>query len=199
VTPQCAQVIRREKTEVLLDLTTYGDFTGAHILQHLPAPVQVGFLGYPGPKVAPFINSSLWDRAIQPPELSVPGVWGAERLVYSSVPSMPSSHSTLFGRAPKQCAGGDRGAEQVRTELGVSANATALLCNLAQTWKIDANIFGVWMTVLREQLPDAELMLWQQSSDTYRNLARGAQAHGVDPARCVWGVSGSGDVARLML
>eukprot|EP00960_Hanusia_phi_P043103 755866-Hanusia_phi.AAC.2 len=39
---QAAEVIRKEKTEVLLDLTTYGDLTGAHILQHLPAPLQAG-------------------------------------------------------------------------------------------------------------------------------------------------------------
>ena len=29
--------------QVLLDLTTYGELSGAHILQHLPSPVQVSF------------------------------------------------------------------------------------------------------------------------------------------------------------
>ena len=46
-----------------------GDLSGAHILEHLPSPIQVGYLGYPGPKLAPFVNCSLWDRFAQPPGL----------------------------------------------------------------------------------------------------------------------------------
>ena len=32
---------------MLLDLTTYGELSGAHILQHLPSPVQVSFAKEP--------------------------------------------------------------------------------------------------------------------------------------------------------
>ena len=135
----------------------------------------MGFLGYPGPKVAPFINSSLWDRHSQPPDFAVPGVWHRERLVYSSMSSMPSSHVSLFGRAP---ACGDAGAE--RKVLGV-AEDVPLLCNLLQTWKIQEEIFGVWMEVLRERLPAAVLVLWEQSGDTRINLGDEARARGVDP------------------
>lgn len=37
-----AQTIRRDGVQVLYDMTTYGDFSGVHILRHLPAPIQVG-------------------------------------------------------------------------------------------------------------------------------------------------------------
>jgi len=72
--------------------------------------------------------------------------------------------------------------EAQRKALGIPANAT-LLCNLLQTWKIQEEVFGVWMEVLRSRLPGAVLMLWEQSLDTRVNLGREAQKRGVSPGR----------------
>eukprot|EP00802_Teleaulax_amphioxeia_P003209 Tamp_03212.p1 GENE.Tamp_03212~~Tamp_03212.p1 ORF type:complete len:685 (+),score=107.63 Tamp_03212:259-2055(+) len=170
---EAAQVIRREKTEVLLDLTTHGDLSGAHILQHLPAPIQVGYLGYPGPKLAQYMNSSIWDRKAQPPELVVPAVWRSERLVYAGGSAMPSSHTTLFARRPSAS-----DALAQRQALNISDNTT-VLCNFLQTWKIQEPIFHIWMLVMRRKLTDAVLVLWEQSADTRDNLGREALARGV--------------------
>lgn len=38
---RAAEMIREDGVDVLYDLTTYGDFTAAHILKHMPAPIQV--------------------------------------------------------------------------------------------------------------------------------------------------------------
>ena len=42
-----------------------------------------------------------------------------------------------------------------------------MLCNLLQTWKIQAPIFDVWMEVLRTRLRDGVLVLWEQVCCTY--------------------------------
>jgi hypothetical protein len=42
-----------------------------------------------------------------------------------------------------------------------------VLCNLLQTWKIQAPIFDVWMEVLRTRLRDGVLVLWEQVCCTY--------------------------------
>lgn len=38
---KAADVIQSDGIQILYDTTTYGDFSGAHVLRHVPAPVQV--------------------------------------------------------------------------------------------------------------------------------------------------------------
>jgi hypothetical protein len=57
-----AQVIRSDGVQILYDMTTYGDFSGAHVLRHLPAPVQVLS---PSPCIFLSSPSFLWAESVR--------------------------------------------------------------------------------------------------------------------------------------
>lgn len=163
---QAAAQIRRDGIDILVDLKGYTAGARSGIFGRRPAPLQVGFLGFPGTCGAGFLDYFVGDRVTTPPALAPQF---AEKLA-----QMPHCYQPNDGTRALPAAA-------ARRELGLPEDAF-VMASFNQAYKITPAVFDTWCTLLRE-IPDSVLWLMQTNEQAARNLARAAQARGIGPGR----------------
>ena len=167
---QIAQRIRELEVDVLVDLAGYTSDGRPDIFTHRPAPVQVGFLGYPGTLGSQTMDYILADRHVIPPEHKASYV---EEVVYLPDTYLPTdSGLKISPNTP------------TRAECGLPEEG-AVLCAFSHNFKIHPALFATWMRVL-QQAPGSVLWLAAREGPMRDNLRSAALARGVDPARLVF-------------
>jgi predicted O-linked N-acetylglucosamine transferase (SPINDLY family) len=164
-----ARTIRDHEIDVLVDL--HGLTQGARpgILAWRPAPVQVTWLGFPGPTAIPGIDYVIADAFVLPPELEP---HFTERPL-----RMPHTFQINDRRRVT-------GAPTDRAAHGLPAQAF-VFCSFNSTAKITPDMFAAWMRILR-RVPDSVLWLLAEETETGDNLAREAASQGVEGNRLVF-------------
>jgi len=167
---EIAQRIAADGIDILVDLKGYtkGDRPG--IFARRPAPVQVQYLGFPGTMGASFIDYLVCDAVVAPPG---DDAHFSERLV-----RLEGSYQVNDREQAIDADGGDR------ARHGLPANAF-VYCSFNRPYKIDREAFDCWMRIL-QRTPGSVLWLYAEGPAA-ENLRRAAAAHGVDPARLVFG------------
>lgn len=183
-----AERLRADAVEVLVDLQ---GFTLGHrmgILARRPAPVQVGFLGYPASAGAPYIDYVVGDPVVTPMELA-------------------PHYSEKLAQMPLTFQPNGRGRPLPSDRLGVTRQDAGLpedafvMCAFHNTYKILPHAFDVWCSVMRA-VPHAVLWLREANGQLHDNVLREAEARGVDRSRVVFARPNApfGDyIARLAL
>jgi predicted O-linked N-acetylglucosamine transferase (SPINDLY family) len=164
---EIAERIAAAGIDVLVDLGGHTRGSRTPLLAHRPAPVQVSFLGFPGTVGADFIDYIVADRHVIPESDQA---HYAEKVIY-----LPDSY--LPGALPAVADAPGRVA------AGLPA-AGFVFCSLNSPHKILPAVFGSWMRILTA-VPDSVLWLRDGGDVVRRNLAREAQARGVDPVRLI--------------
>ncbi|MEI7036006.1 tetratricopeptide repeat protein [Fulvimonas yonginensis] len=155
--------------EVLLDLTGYGPRTHAELFALRPAPVQVGWLAYPGTSGAPWMDYLLADRVTLPASHRDGYSEKVLRLPRCFLPVDP-------GRTPAL--------PPSRPECGLPDAGVVFACFNA-TAKLNPDTFARFMRILRE-VPDSVLWLRAGTEGTAARLRAAASAHDVAPERLVF-------------
>lgn len=163
---QAARSIRSHEIDILVDLHGLTQGTRPNILAWRPAPVQVTYLGFPGPTALPCIDYVIADKFVLPPELAP---YFTERPLY-----MPKS----FQINDRQREVGPR---PTRAECGLPEDAF-VFCSFNNNFKITEEVFTVWMRIL-SRAPNSILWLVADSQTVRANLTSHAERLGVDPAR----------------
>lgn len=161
--------IHADGIDVLVDLKGHTQHARPEILALRPAPVQIGWLGYPGTTGAKFIDWAIVDRMVVP---SGEAEFFSERLLRLPNSYQPNDSRRSIGKTPRRDACG-------LPEKGF------VFCAFNSAFKLGPEFFGVWMALLR-QVPGSVLWLLEAPSPMPENLRREAQAHGVDPDRLVF-------------
>lgn len=162
-----AQRIRQDGVHLLVDLMGWTRDARPGILAHRPAPVQAGWLGYPGTLGSPALDYIVADEVVLPPEDEPHFV---ERVV-----RLPGSYQPNSRRPA--------GPPPTRAAVGLPADAMVYCCfNLP--WKLEPSRFRLWMRLLRE-VPGSVLWLLDGGGDATAGLRLEAAAAGVDPERLV--------------
>ena len=167
---QTAQRIAQAGIDVLVDLKGYTGDARTAVMALRPAPVQVNYLGYPGTMAAPFIDYIIADTVVIP---SGHEVWYDERVV-----SMPWSYQPNDDAQPV-----DTGPVS-RADAGLP-DTSMVYCSFNSTYKIEAEIFSVWMRILLAT-HDSVLWIYADREDARANLRREARARGVAPERLLF-------------
>jgi predicted O-linked N-acetylglucosamine transferase (SPINDLY family) len=161
-----AQHIRACEIDVLIDL--HGITSGARpeILAHRPAPVQLTYLGFPGPTALPCIDHMIVDRYLVPDE---------ERPFYAETP--------LYLPEGFQCSDRQRpvGALPTRAQLDLPEDAFVFCC-FNNNYKFNVEMFDVWMRILA-RVPGSVLWLLADNRWSQANLTREAERRGIAPER----------------
>jgi len=165
-----AQRIADDHIDILVDLTGYTGGARSEVLALRPAPLQVAYLGYPGPMQADFIDYTIAD-AVVAPEAEL----GAIR---EAVVHMPACYQANDDRQPTAAATPSREAE------GLPPTGFVFCC-FNQTFKIERETFAAWMRILGA-VPGSVLWLFASNAQAEANLRAAAAAQGVDPARLVF-------------
>jgi protein O-GlcNAc transferase len=167
---EAAKLIRALEVDIAVDLKGYTGDCRPGILASRPAPLQVGFLGYPGTMGADFIDYIIADRWVIPPDHRR---FYAEQVVY-----LPDTY---------QCNDDKRriaSAAPTRIEAGLPAHGL-VFCSFNHTFKIMPEVFDVWMRLLKRVEGS---VLWQLADQPVarRNLRAEAERRGVAPDRIVF-------------
>jgi protein O-GlcNAc transferase len=177
-----AQRIAADSCDLVVDGTGWTQGTRSQILRFRPAPVQVQWLGYPGTLGAPWCDYIVADKVLIRP--------GEEQFYAEKVIRMPFTYQPNGARDSK----GDRG---TRAEHGLPGEAL-VFCSFNQAYKITADVFEVWMQLLREVEPSV-LWLLGLSDEMQEALRREAQSRGIPGERLVFAPPAANDrhLARL--
>lgn len=163
---------KEHRLDIAVDLKGYTKDSRYRLFVHRPAPVQIGYLGYPGSMGAEFIDYIIGDRTVIP---------DAHRDGYSEkVIFLPGSYQPNDDRRPI-------GEPLSRAAAGLPDKAFVFCC-FNQAYKIGPAEFDVWMPLLK-QTPDSVLWLLKPDGLAEANLRREAAARGVDPNRLIFAPS----------
>ncbi len=162
-----AERIQADGVDVLIDLAGFTQGARPQILAHRPAPVQVHMLGYM------HTLGGLVDYLVADP-IAVPEDERrhyAENIIRLPYTWMPAARRASTPAADRAAAGLPEGA--------------FVFANLGALYKIEPQIFDLWMRLLR-RLPESVLWLLSEPRQAVANLRREAAARGVDPERLVF-------------
>jgi predicted O-linked N-acetylglucosamine transferase (SPINDLY family) len=163
-------MLRELEADIAIDLKGHTTDARPGILAFRPAPIQVGYLGFPGTSGAPFVDYLIADRFVLPE--------GEQRFYSEKVVYLPGCYQVNDARRAIAASTPSRAA------AGLPAEGFVYCC-FNNNYKISPRLFDIWMRLLRE-VPDSVLWLLEDNSAARRNLQNEAQARGVNPARLVF-------------
>ena len=165
-----ADLIRELSVDIAVDLGgfTTNNRTGA--LASRPAPVQIGFLGFPATTGMAAVDYIVADATVVPP--------GAERFYQEAVIRMPDCYQVNDDKRPIDPA------TPTRHEAGLPDKGF-VFCAFGNSFKITPAVFDIWMRLLRA-VEGSVLWLIGGSAVAEENLRREASARGVAPERLVF-------------
>ena len=167
---EAASRLRALEIDILVDLGGHTLDARTGIVARRPAPVQVSWLGYPGTSGLPAIDYLLADRYVVPSENRHAY---SEKLVY-----LPGSFWVSDSRIAPAAA------VPSRRELGLPDDALVFCC-FNHSYKINPQMFDVWMRVLR-QAEGSVLWLLAANPEVEARLRHEAERRGVSAARLIF-------------
>jgi predicted O-linked N-acetylglucosamine transferase (SPINDLY family) len=167
---EAAKLLRDAEVDILVDLMGYTGYSRPGILAHRPAPIQVGYLGYPGTVGADFLDYILADQFVVPPEHQQ---FYSERIAY--LPDSYQANDSKREIAPRMPS---------RAEVGLPDEGFVFCC-FNNSYKVGPKAFDIWMRLL-SRVPGSVLWILEDNAAVGANLRREAQARGVDPRRLVF-------------
>ncbi len=166
---EATHLLRELEIDVAVDLNGYTVGGRPAIFAHRAAPVQVSYLGYAGTLGAPYMDYLIADEVVIP---AGEERWYAEQVVRLPHCYLPNDDRREIGAPPTREAAGLPGAGFV-------------FCAFTNAYKINPAVFDVWMRLLR-QVPGSVLWLRGMGQEPRANLAREAQARGVESQRLIF-------------
>lgn len=169
--PDIAALARSLNLHIAVDLNGYTAGNRLSLFHWGVAPVQVGYLGYPGTSGSAAFHYIVGDSVVTPE---------AHASAFSEhIVTMPQCYlpgNTLKARAPVRAF--------TRSEAGLPEGAFVFCCfNAAH--KITPDVFAVWMRLL-QSVEGSVLWLLEDNAAAVRNLKREARAQGIAADRIVF-------------
>ena len=165
-----ARRLRALEIDIAVDLKGFMQDSRLEIFGHRPAPIQVGYLGYPGTIGADFLDYILGDETVTPFDHASVYV---EKIV--QLPDCYQVNDRQRAVAPTT---------PTRREAGLPEEGFVFCC-FNNNYKIRQPVFEIWMRLLTK-VPGSVLWLLRDNPACERNLRNEAQTRGVDPARLIF-------------
>jgi predicted O-linked N-acetylglucosamine transferase (SPINDLY family) len=167
---QAAELIAGRGVDVLVNLNGYYGEHRMGVFACRPAPVQVNYLGFPGTLGAPYIDYLIADDTVIPQD--------SRRHYSEKIAWLPGCYQANDDRR------GLIDEPLTRRDAGLPDDAFVYCC-FNNTYKITPSTFDGWMRIL-QRVPNSVLWLLRDNPTAALNLAREAEARGVDPGRLVF-------------
>lgn len=164
-----AALIRQHEIDIVIDLQGITSGARPDIIAHRPAPVQMTYLGFPGPTGHPGIDYVISDRYLIP---------DCEKPYYTETP--------LYLPHVFQCSDRQRpvAALPTRTECGLPEDGFVFCC-FNNNYKFTPEVFICWLDILA-QTPGSVLWLLADNPWAKQSMLDHAAAHGIDPGRLLF-------------
>jgi predicted O-linked N-acetylglucosamine transferase (SPINDLY family) len=159
---EAARCIRAHEIDILVDLHGLTLGARADILGWRPAPVQLTWLGFPGPTAIPGLDYVVADDFVFPAELEPHFTEKPLRMPHTF---QINDRRRAIGPTPTRAASG-------------LPDDAVVFCSFNSNFKVTPDVFYSWMRILL-QVPDSVLWIVADSDATRANLVREAEACGV--------------------
>jgi len=167
---EIATLLREIEVDIAIDLKGFTQDSRPEILAHRPAPIQVGYLGYPGTIGADFLDYVIADPVTLPFDQQP---FYAEKIVQlPDCYQVNDSKRVIAAETP------------TREAVGLPEEGFVFCC-FNNNYKIRRPVFDVWMRLLKG-VPGSVLWLLRDNEAAERNLRNEAAARGNDPARLIF-------------
>jgi protein O-GlcNAc transferase len=164
---QTAQLLNQMEVDIAVDLMGFTRLQRLNIFAHRFAPVQVGYLGFPGTSGTDFLDYLLADEFVIPPD---------SRAHYSeAVVHLPDCFQANDDRRVIAALAPGRAA------LGLPEDAF-VFCSFNNPYKITAPVFDTWCRLLRAR-PKSVLWMFAGNDEAQQNLRHEARSRGIDSSR----------------
>jgi len=167
--PELSAVIAGNQPDMLIDLMGYSEQSRPRVLSARPAPLQIGWLGYPGTLGGRLLDYLVADHYVIPKEQAH---HYAEQIVRLPDCYLPNDQSRVVA-APAS-----------RSSYGLPEQAV-VLCSFCQIQKITPPLFALWMDVLRAG-PQCVLWLFNASALAIQHFRQHATQQGVSAERLIF-------------
>ena len=161
---------RKMEIDIAIDLKGFTQDCRPNIFAKGSAPIQVGYLGYPGTMAAEYIDYLIADRTLIPEKHQK---YYSEKIVY-----MPYSYQVNVSKRSIS------ETSLLRHELGLP-NIGFVFCCFNNNYKITPTTFTVWMRILKA-VEDSVLWLMESNNNTTKNLKKEAIKFGINENRLVF-------------
>ncbi len=165
-----AKKIRDDHIDILVDLTGYTQSSRTGIVALKPASLHINWLGYPG-SMGELHGKMLFDYLLTDNTIAPNPADFSEKLLYLPC-YQPNDSNRPIGKL----------ADRMKHGLQID---TFVFCCFNQTFKITAEVFAVWMRILK-QTPNSVLWLLECNPWAKANLLREAELVGVTKNRLVF-------------
>lgn len=167
---EIAQLSRNLNLDIAVDLAGYTVGSRTGIFNIRCAPIQINYLGFPGTMGANFFDYILCDENLVTPDQFK---FYNEKIVY--LPNCYQSNETYNKNLISN---------YTREDFNISHNQFVYCC-FNSTWKINPDIFDIWMEILRS-VKNSSLWLLAEDSCVKKNLIKEAKKRGISKDRLVF-------------
>jgi predicted O-linked N-acetylglucosamine transferase (SPINDLY family) len=167
---EVAELMDSLQIDIAIDLVGHTGHQRPGIFELRPAPVQVGYLGYPGTTGDDAMDYIIGDQIVIPN--------GHENFYSENIVRLPNTY------LPTDRTRSIAEDTPSRTEAGLPERGF-VFCSFNNSFKITPAIFDVWMRLLK-QIEGCVLWLPSLNEIARDNLRREAQARGIAPNRLIF-------------
>lgn len=164
-----AQAIRTREIDILVDLQGLTSGARPNIIACRPAPVQITYLGFPGPTGLPCIDYVIADSYLIP---------DSEMPYYSETPLYLPNVYQSSDRQRKVAA------LPARAQCGLPDDQF-VFCSFNNNYKITPEVFDCWMRILN-RVPESVIWLLADNVWAQQNMTARAREAGVDTDRLIF-------------
>jgi predicted O-linked N-acetylglucosamine transferase (SPINDLY family) len=182
---EIAELARRENIDIAVDLGGYTNDSRTGMFTMGAAPIQVGYLGFPGTLGAPYMDYMIADETVIPAQ--------HKHHCTEKVVSMPDSYLATDSQR--------KVSEKVFTRADVGLPSKGFIfCCLNNAYKITPGVFDSWMRILK-QTEGSALWLLEDNAVASQNLRDAATRTGINADRIIFAdrVSNAEYLARFPL
>ncbi len=165
-----AKKIHANNIDILVDLTGFTQSSRTGIVAFKPAPISINWLGFPG-TMGEINGESLFNYLLADKTIAPNSADFSEQLLYLPC-YQPNDSQRPVGKPTSKSA------------QNLPGNSFVFCC-FNQTFKISAEVFAVWMRLLK-QVPDSVLWLLECNAWAKTNLQREAENAGIDKNRLIF-------------
>jgi predicted O-linked N-acetylglucosamine transferase (SPINDLY family)/glycosyltransferase involved in cell wall biosynthesis len=181
---QAAETICGHEIDIIVDLQGLTSGARPEILSYRPAPIQITYLGFPGPTGLPWIDYVIADRYLIPEESAQ---FFTEKPLY-----MPNCFQVSDSKR-------EIAIKPSRSEYSLPEDSF-VFCSFNNNYKYTPEMFAAWMRILKK-VPKSVLWLLADNEWAHENLIKAAKKHGIKKDRLIFAprVAPSAYLARYQL
>ena len=167
---EIASLLRRMEIDIAVDLMGFTEGGRPGIFKHRPAPIQVGYLGYPGTTGGDWLDYLIVDSVVVPDQQRL---FYSEQLVYLPDAFLPRDTATKPSPPPVS-----------RLDEGLPERGFVFAC-FNNAYKLNPVMFDIWMRLLRD-VEGSVFWLSDANRAAKQNLLHEADARGISHERLVF-------------